>query len=288
MLLVVQPSSLDPQQLTNLVEAVQAGVPTAIFEDRCRSPFPAFREPVSPSRRPGGMFGGGPPPPKGDMRPLWNALGLVIPPNPGFQEFNPDIVWQQYNRIPSCAYLLNATDQWLFIRQELGDEDHYLSNTNQATAGLRELMFLYAGAVEVKSDPGDLRVEPIVRTRPNSGRIKFEDVMNQLRSNETNLTQLQVLQGPAIGEQTIAVYVEGTAAVNAAAEEEGQEDSTSDRRLRAFYVADIDCMAPFFSANRRRPEDYEDINLRVQNITFVLNIIAVLAGETNCPAIRKH
>ena len=37
-LLVVQPSSLDPQQLGNLVAAVGQGQPTAIFED----PAPNF------------------------------------------------------------------------------------------------------------------------------------------------------------------------------------------------------------------------------------------------------
>jgi ABC-2 type transport system permease protein len=47
-------------------------------------------------------------------------------------------------------------------------------------------------------------------------------------------------------------------------------------------------MHPFFSENRRRPEQFEELDLRVQNITFVLNIVDVLAGESSYPTIRNH
>jgi ABC-2 type transport system permease protein len=219
---------------------------------------------------------------------------------------NPDIVWQQYNPHPKLRYLLNATDQWLFIREEAGEGIDYLSESNRATAGLRELMMLYSGAIEIDKNNKGLNVTPIVTLRPNSGRIKFDDVMAQMRSEEMQPTQLQVLQGPTLGEQVVAVYVEsGTAGGNATSGENKAEGQAADKaestspeqtaasdadskKIRAYYVADIDCMAPFFSASRRRPEDYEDINLRVQNITFVLNVIDVLAGEADYPAIRSH
>jgi ABC-2 type transport system permease protein len=284
-LLVIQPSSLAPQQLSNLVDAVRAGIPTAIFEDPLPVAIPGVPGTGEPKQAPGGMFGGGAPQPKGDMQPLWDALGLDIPQTPGFQGINPDIVWQQYNPHPKLRYLLNATDQWLFIREEPGEEADYLSELNPATAGLRELMFLYAGGIGTVRNRSDVNVTPIVRTRPNSGLIKFEDVMDQLRTGDTNLAQLQVLQGPPLGEQTVAVYVEGTAGSAADAQ---PTELSEESKIKAFYVADIDCLAPFFSANRRRPEDYEEINLRVQNITFLLNVIDVLAGETNYPVIRSH
>lgn len=325
-LMVVQPSALAPQQLSNLVDAVRSGIPTAIFEDPLPVAIPGVPGTGEPKQAQGGMFGGGQPPqPKGDMQPLWKALGLEIPQTPGFQGINPDVVWQQYNPHPKLQYLLNATDQWLFIREEPGDLIDYLSEQNLATAGLRELMFLYSGSIRAEKDRKDVTVTPIVRTRPASGLIKFDDVMEQLRSGETNLAQLQVLQGPAIGEQTVAVYVEGSAITadsdsksdaSSAADDQGSakeggesqgqaaddaskpsestqgdaKDSSADKpkALKAFYVADIDCMAPFFSANRRRPEDYEDIDLRVQNITFVLNVIDVLAGEADYPVVRSH
>ncbi|MEM8734386.1 MAG: Gldg family protein, partial [Planctomycetota bacterium] len=79
-LMVVQPSSLNPQQLPNVVEAVKAGIPTAIFED----PFPFVYQGIpgtgEPKQAAGNpMMGGGAPEPKGEIQELWKALGIDIP-----------------------------------------------------------------------------------------------------------------------------------------------------------------------------------------------------------------
>ena len=39
---------------------------------------------------------------------------------------------------------------------------------------------------------------------------------------------------------------------------------------------------------RSRPEQYEELNFRLQNVTFVLNVIDELVGEESYPAIRRH
>ncbi len=316
-LFAVQPSSLNPQQLTNLVEAVKAGVPTAIFED----PLPAVYQGIpgtgEPKQAQGNpmMGGGGPPEPKGDMAELWKVLGLDIPIQTGFSGINPDVVWQQYNPHPKLQYLTNANDEWLFILDGIGEDEDYLSEDSPVSAGLRELMFLYAGSIRKQEKRDDLKIIDIVRTRENSGRIKFEDIQSQMRGGSPSAAQLQVLQGPPTGEQTVAVYVEGVAGPqvkpDAAAPDaatpnetksgEAKSDATQSeaaaataeaapptRPIKAVYVADVDYMHPFFSENRKRPEQFEDLDLRVQNITFVLNIVDVLAGENNYPTIRNH
>ena len=77
-MIVVQPSTLSPPQLNNLVEAMKAGQPTVILED----PFPLmFGQVVGTSEdKPsqGGMMGmGGPPQPKGDsFGMVWKTLGI--------------------------------------------------------------------------------------------------------------------------------------------------------------------------------------------------------------------
>ncbi len=300
-LFAVQPSSLNPQQLKNLVEAVKAGVPTAIFED----PFPAVYNGIpgtgEPKQPAGGMMGmNQPPEPKGNMQELWDALGLKIPVETSMQGINPDIVWQQYNPHPKLQYLMNATDEWLFILDSMGEEEDYLSEQSKITAGLRELMFLYSGAIESDASRDDLTIQEIVKTREMAGRIGYDDIQNQMRTGSTSAVQLQILQGPPTGAQTIAVYIEGAAAPEAAepqkptAEDVDGESEAEDtppkpaRPLKAVYVADVDCMHPFFSENRRRPEQFEEIDLRVQNITFVLNVVDVLAGEEDYPTIRSH
>ncbi len=295
-LFVVQPSSLNPQQLPNLVEAVKAGVPTAIFEDPLPWAYqgiPGTGEPKQAQGNP--MMGGAPPPePKGDMQALWKVLGLDIPIQSGFSGINPDVVWQQYNPHPKLQYLTNANDEWLFVLDGIGEEEDFLSDESLVTKGLRELMFLYSGAIRKEEKRDDLKIVEIVRTRENSGRIKYEDIQSQMRGGDPSAAQLQVLQGPPTGEQTVAVYVEGVTdggsseKSDAAKAEADNADVKSKRPIKAVYVADVDYMHPFFSENRKRPEQFEDLDLRVQNITFVLNIVDVLAGEKNYPTIRSH
>ncbi len=79
-LLVVQPSSLNPTQMNNLLDALRAGQHAVLFED----PFPAMTDayvgtymPKRPRNNP--MFGGGAPPEqKGDISKLWELLGVEL------------------------------------------------------------------------------------------------------------------------------------------------------------------------------------------------------------------
>jgi ABC-2 type transport system permease protein len=282
-LLAIQPSSLNPTQLKNLVDAVKAGIPTAIFEDPLPVAFQGVPATGAQKRAQGGPFGGGAPQPKGDIQALWKTLGLDIPVHAGFEGINPDIVWQRFNPHSDLLNLAQATDQWLFVREENIDGIDYLSEANPATAGLRELMFLYAGAINVDKDRKDVQVTPLAVTRPQSGLIKYDDIMTQMR-NQTGFgdSQLQLAQGDELGGQTIVAYIEGA--------ESSQPESTeapAANKIRAFYVADMDCLAQYFYESRRRPEDLQ-INLRVQNVSFFLNVIDVLAGETNYPKVRSH
>jgi len=85
-LLVVQPSTLDNEKLDELIAAVKAGVPTAIFED----PLPLIQGSVTGTYEPrrNNQQGGGPgqpPPPapeKGDLSKLWDLLGVHFNVNP--------------------------------------------------------------------------------------------------------------------------------------------------------------------------------------------------------------
>ena len=77
-LLVVQPSTLDDAKMDDLVVAIKAGIPTAIFED----PLPLLQGPTGTyeARRSEQQGGPGQPPPtppqKGDLNKLWDLLGV--------------------------------------------------------------------------------------------------------------------------------------------------------------------------------------------------------------------
>ena len=296
-LFVVQPSSLGPQELMNVAAAVKSGIPSAIFEDPVPFGFDGIPGTGEPKPAPGGMFGGGgPPPPKGDIQQLWQELGLKVPnkPAPGMQLVDPFVAWQPYNPYPKLQRLMQATDEWIFIREEIEPDADLLTEDSPITSGLQELMFLYAGTVDVDKDRKDLKFTKLVRTSENSGVLEADDARNSLR-NSASAMELRMKQGQVTGKQCMAVLVEGVGAEKAKddkksdSDKEGaKKDSSEAKPIRAVYVTDIDCMLSFFLNVRARPQQIEDIRFRFQNVTFVLNIVDALVGENDYPAIRRH
>ncbi len=138
---IAQPSSLGPQELLNVVTAVKSGIPSAIFEDPVPFGFDGIPGTGEPKPAPGGMFGGGgPPPPKGDIQQLWQLLGVRVPNKPGaMQLVDPFVVWQPYNPYPKLQRLMQATDEWIFVREEIEPEADLLSEDSPITEGLQEL-----------------------------------------------------------------------------------------------------------------------------------------------------
>jgi ABC-2 type transport system permease protein len=302
-LLVVQPSLLSPQEMTNLIDGIKSGMPTAIFED----PFPfSFRFPGTgePKMAQGGPFGGGGGAvPKGDFNELLKTLGIDMPGKPGMGGlFNPDIAWQLYNPYPKVAQLNNMSHQWIFVREEAPGADDALSEQSEITKGLREVLLLYAGTIlPVKDAP--VKVTELLSTGTQAGVIPADELMNLLREGASSDAKLEDLQGPPSGRKVMAVAIEGQAAQaesTAAEKKEATETKPADdgktadaakstsRPMNVVFVADVDCLNSFFSMVRSRPEQYEELNFRLQNVTFVLNVIDELVGEESYPAIRRH
>ena len=131
-LLAVQPSMLGPQEMDHLVDAVRAGLPTAILED----PMPIAHRPptvgtADPKRSPGmGMFGGGQPQPKGDINQLWKTLGIEAEPT--------EIIWQEYQ--PDQTVRIESQREWIFIDDGNQAQDP-LNSDNPITSGLNQLLF---------------------------------------------------------------------------------------------------------------------------------------------------
>jgi ABC-2 type transport system permease protein len=296
-LMVVQPSLLSPQEMTNLLDGIKSGIPTAIFED----PFPfSFRFPGTgePKMAQSGPFGGGGGMmPKGDFNELLKTLGIEMPGKPSMGGlFNPDIAWQLYNPYPKVAQLNNMSHQWIFIREEAPGADDALSEQSEITKGLREVLLLYAGTImPVKGAP--VKVTELLSTGSQAGVIPADELMNLLREGASSDAKLEDLQGPPTGRKVMAVAIEGEAAKveSPTAEKKPADDAkpadaskSTTRPMNVVFVADVDCLNSFFSMVRSRPEQYEELNFRLQNVTFVLNVIDDLVGEESYPAIRRH
>ncbi len=187
-LLVVQPSSLTPPAMANLVTAIRNGQPAALFED----PYPAMVRGAPPTGQPnqpqgGGMFGQGrqPPQPKGDIRQLWSVLGIdmigeAAPPNamgmPGGGLYDARVVWQKYNPYENKVRVQQITPEWVFVSPDApGAADDAFNGSDPVSSGLTQLLLMCPGGLR-ELGTRKLEFTPLIMTGDESGEISFEDL----------------------------------------------------------------------------------------------------------------
>ena len=288
-LMVVQPSSLGPEQMNNFVTAVRSGQPVAIFED----PLPVLMNSVPGTSQP--RRGGGGPmammqqqnQPKGDLGQLWDVLGLELAagsgrPLMGQMGSSPYVVWQDYNPHPK----LELPSEFVFIDAELGEADggatRSFNQENPITSGLQEVLFPFPGALS-KDDKVNLEWTPLVITGTRSGTIEVEQVLG----NRGDMRQLRIFEKPGSQAMVLAAAVDrelpGTQSVTESEKDSSDGDTTL---VRAIVVADIDLMGPQIFGLRNRPDEVFGLNF--DNVTFVLNVLDTLSGDERFLEIRKR
>jgi ABC-2 type transport system permease protein len=163
-LLAVQPSSLSPEQMDHFVAAVQSGQPTAIFEDPMPFPnwfpgVPGTNDPKQPGGGAMGMFGGQRPTPKGDIRKLWQTLGVDFSGG--------SVVWQDYNPYPRFTDILSR--EWVFLNRNMKDAQPF-ADGEPITKELQQLLFVFPGEItRLNSSP--LKFTGLVRTGNATGTV---------------------------------------------------------------------------------------------------------------------
>jgi ABC-2 type transport system permease protein len=232
---------------------------------------------------PGGFMGGmgGGMQPKGEIRKLWDALGLNVPGEPGMQGlFSPAMVWQQYNPYPNLA--LAPNDLWTFIDNETTFDNSAVSELNPITSGLRQVLMLYGGAVSV-AEGSKLKHTPLLSTGPLSGTVALETARTAMNSPDPNA--LQRVEGEPTGPSTMAIAIEADATPTTG---DSAETTAPASGVKAVYVADVDLMLPVFLQLRADPNQVEQVKFQFQNVTFLLNTIDWLTGENAFLEVRKH
>ena len=58
--------------------------------------------------------------------------------------------------------------------------------------------------------------------------------------------------------------------------------------MKVVYVADTDLMLPVFLQIRAEPDQATDMRFQFQNVTFLLNTVDWLTGESDFIDVRKH
>jgi len=300
-LLVVQPSSLTPMQLPNLLDAIKAGIPTAIFED----PFPAWMTGApgtsQPKRPPMQMmmFQQQRPQPKCDIQQLWNLLDAKMLGRPGFGDgpfggggFDASIVWQAYNPYPPLRQRLSITNEWIFASVDAPGAADSFNKEQKIISGMKELLFLMPGAISaIEGSP--LTFTSLVTTGTSTGTIAFND----LRENVQDAYELKSRERPTGTQYTLAARIGGklqeaemrSLQQNDPGDGKEKQKKTSKHtpgEVDVVVVMDIDLLESTFL--RLRAEPIPELDLHFQNVPFVLNILDDLAGDERFLDIRKR
>jgi len=306
-LLAVQPSSLSQQQMDNFIAAVKSGQPTAIFED----PFPYLDPSVpgtsAPKQPAGGnpfQMGGQPPPqPKGDITPLWNALGVEFTDRA--------VIWQDYNPYKKVSQFPR---EFLFVDAGTGQERAF-DEENVISSHLQQMLLLFPGAVRQKS-ASDLKFEPLVMTGEETGEVAVDEILERsLFGQRGGGLNQQRYQRPTRNEYVLAAHIQGKLkndtlqmsddqglpaegagdTPDAAPAEPTTEAADAPppapkpAEVNVVLVTDIDVLYSAFFALRSRGDDPDaEVNLSLDNVTFVLNVLDVLAGDERFVDIRKR
>lgn len=289
-LLVIQPSGMDPNGLQNLIDAVRAGIPTAIFEDP--APTGMGQAVVATGERRVPLLPQMGIPPKADIRELWDALGISAPGSlQGPAGFQPHVVWQNFNPYPGAREMVAPTQ--VFISPNAPDSIDPINQEDPITEGLTEIFFPFPGSIEPKPGNNKTDVYPLATTSKNSGTITLTKLVELYREAEQSPGQLQALFGRAISSdsQSHAVAARILSKGHDPGEKRDPKKSAKlDEAINAVYVADVDFLASVFLFLRARPRDAAEdtTDFRFENVSFLLNIVDELTGDDAYISIRRH
>lgn len=280
-LMLVQPSKMNPLGLSFVLDAIKTGQPTVIFEDPAafgsanyqwplemvqdqenRNYFPLLQG-TSQSRLTGQV--------SADLRPLWNYLGIqtVAQTRENRREV-PAIVWQKNSSYPQSLFLNKHTEYVVVTKPTTGgiNMEITLDPEHQVTRSLKELAFPYPGAIApLPNQRWDFA--PLVRTS-KAGFLWFDDF-------EASRLMEQEIRRMRTGEQGQQIL---------AAEISGGVNDGSGEGAKVIYVTDVEVLGDYFVDLRNRPAT-SNVDYRFENVSFVLNIFDYLSGEDRYNNIRN-
>jgi len=283
-LLAVQPSSLGPAEMENFVAAVQSGLPTAIFEDPAPmlTPVPATGDPRQANNRMAMMMGrqrqG---PPKGDIKKLWKLLGVDFPPG--------TVIWQKYNPYPKFSQF---PAEFVFVDKGAGLDEPFNAEET-ISSGLQQVLFPYPGSIRKINTVKTLTITPLAITADKATGTADLQTIRQRQNIRSATNDTYVLAARIRG------MVETLQPQKKTEDGKTEEDAKDEKAVAAsindavpvdvVLVADVDMLSPAFFEIRAKGNMPElGIHFEFDNVTFVLNVLDELAGNTDFLEIRKR
>ncbi len=319
-LLAVQPSSLGQIPMMNLINAIKAGQPTAIFED----PFPwSFDCPGTSDEKqpPMGMMGQMPGQgQKGDMQPLWDFLGVEMVARKMPDAFGPKpsqamVVWQDYIANPRLRGLGLPRELVFVGRDEPGAGKTAINDNDSISSNLQELWFPFPGAL-MKLNKSQMKFVPLIVTGNRTGTISPRELRRLGGLDSRTALEAKENENVTAEQYTLAAHITGesksadaddkpadsekkdTDKKDADKKDADKKDADSGEHLKSHkthpinvvVVADIDLMGSQVFALRSRAQDDDPTigELRFDNIPFVLNVLDSLSGDSRFVEIRKR
>lgn len=263
-LVAILPSSLNQQQMENLVNYVKSGRPTLILDD----PIPAFNPGLSPHQpkpRQGGnpMMGGMPGEPKADGGTAKSLVDLL-----GIQWKFDEVVWDTTMKKLHPEYADVVREEMVSISPQSGVASAF-NKDNEITSGLQEVLLFFSGTIQPRQG-SKLKFEPLLRTGTSSGLLQWDDLVEP-----GFMGGIEIREDPRRKVDDDAHVV--AAAITSPKDAQGD-------KINVVYVADCDLVSDWFFGVRER----RLYNLDLDNVTFVLNAVDHLSGDTSYIPLRKR
>ena len=268
-LISVLPSSLGMNELNNLVAYVQKGKPVLILDD----PLPATNPQLAP-RQPKPKQGGNPMMSMG-MPNEQKAFGGKATPLVdllGIEWVYDEIVWDSTSLYLHPEYEKLLREEIISVSTGSGNAKAF-DLDSPVTRSLQEVMLFFTGSIREreirKGQEKSLEFRPLLLTGRNSGVLEWDDLV------KSSMFGMNIDSNPKRSTDDVAHIL--------AAQITSTKDAKGEK-INVIYVADTDIISDFFFHLR----ESKQFNLDLDNVTFVLNAVDQLAGDTAMIDLRNR
>jgi ABC-2 type transport system permease protein len=162
------------------------------------------------------------------------------------------VAWDSYNPHPQLKTL---PKEFIFAGPKSFNAKESISS------GLQEIVMVYPGVLTIRSDAQNA-VVPLIETTTESGAVKYDDLVQRSMFGMAMNQDLE--HKPDGNKRILAIRASG--------------------KINAVVVADSDVIGEQFFELRRRGVE----NLNFDNVTFAINAVDQLAGDTSFIELRKR
>ncbi|MCA9111499.1 MAG: Gldg family protein, partial [Planctomycetaceae bacterium] len=266
-LLAVMPSSLNEAQMANFVAYVKSGKPVLIFDDPMPVTTPSGVQgaPLMPKPSPGGGMMGmqQPAEPKasgGRATDLINALDIAWDAG--------QVTFDAFNPHPKFFDVVRP--ELVFVKPESGSQNAFNPDSD-VTRGLEEMLMFFPGSIRPREGSKMEFTKLLLTGSENSGILDWEEITTPGIFGGVNVNPFP--------NRIVDEY-----AHILAARIQSKDDSESGSSINAIFVADADVISD--ESFRLREDIF--LELTIDNVTFVMNAVDVLAGEERYVALRSR